>query len=560
MPDELKSLRDRLDAVDRRIVEALAERQHVVGEVSRLKLASAPIRIRDVDREDALLTRIVGLAEQAGADPVLLARLYRDILAASVHWQQQQVVARDNPHRPKRVAYQGRPGSYSHAAATRHFAGTPVTLEGHDSFRSMLDAVADDRADIALLPVENTTAGSIHAAMDLLATVDLHLVGETLQPVDHCLIGLGPLEGVRRVYSHPQALLQCTRFLEERGLRAEAWTDTAGAVAHIGELNDPSVAAIASAEAAQLHGLPILARGIADQEGNTTRMVLVARDPVDVDHRIPCKTSVLFATRHVPGALLACLRVFDEHGLNLTKLESRPRPKTPWQYRFYVDFEGNISDPQVQEALQALPPLTAWIKVLGSYPSRTGAGQRAPVHRPPRRESARPTIDPVRLGAVTIGLEPVRIAAVSNAEEALTSWREGAHALLVSDHGLARSVDLPAITLDGEGDAMWISMDAPLEAVSRQDVPVFLVRAPGASVDDWLASADRIREGGNQQIVLVDAGVHGVGGRVLDLAGLAALASRTPCPVVVDTRDLGAPDALEDAARAVGAAGVVVGD
>ena len=140
MPDELKSLRDRLDAVDRRIVEALAERQHVVGEVSRLKLASAPIRIRDVDREDALLTRIVGLAEQAGADPVLLTRLYRDILAASVHWQQQQVVARDNPHRPKRVAYQGRPGSYSHAAATRHFAGTPVTLEGHDSFRSMLDA------------------------------------------------------------------------------------------------------------------------------------------------------------------------------------------------------------------------------------------------------------------------------------------------------------------------------------------------------------------------------------------------------------------------------------
>ncbi len=345
MSNPLQHLRARLDAVDRQIVEALAERQRLIGEVAASKLERSDGAIRDLGREEALLTRIVALAEQQGADPILLTQLYQQILQASVRWQQQRVVDRDNPNRPRIVAYQGRAGSYSHAAAVHFFAVAQeeVTLVGHSSFRSLLDAVAEERADIALLPIENTTAGSIDEALDLLGRSGLAIVGEEIQRVDHCLVGAAsvPLESIRQVFSHPQALRQCTQFLAQHPtMRREPWTDTASSVAHIASLGDPTAAAIASAEAAALYGLPILTRGIADQTENYTRMVLVSREQIQVDHRIPCKTSAFFATRR----LVECLHALDRHGLTVSTLVARPRPHQPWQYRYYCDFEGNLGE------------------------------------------------------------------------------------------------------------------------------------------------------------------------------------------------------------------------
>jgi chorismate mutase/prephenate dehydratase len=269
----------------------------------------------------------------------------------------------------------------------------------------MLEAVHAGELDYAVLPIENTTSGSVAAAYDLLSRMDLALVGEEIQEVDHCLLALEdvPLSRIRRIYSHPVALGQCGRFLGSlRDCHVEAFTDTAMAARRIRDEQDLSQAAIASEEAAALYGLAILKRGIQDQPENYTRMVIVARETAVFDRAIPCKTSLMFATRHEEGALLRCLSVLADRHLSMTKLESRPRPRNPWEYVFYVDFEGNLADPNVSEAVRAMAARASFLRVFGSYPARTGAEARqadprpvvsvSPSERPSAAESAPPAV------------------------------------------------------------------------------------------------------------------------------------------------------------------------
>lgn len=275
-----------------------------------------------------------------------------------------------------RVAYQGTDGAYSQIAAEQHFAlrASELVTRGYDSFAALLEAVARGDAEYAMQPIENTTAGSINEAYDLLAAMSLHIVGEEVLRVEHCLVGL-PGAGtaqIRRVYSHPQALAQCSVFLG--GLRdcaIVAFTDTAMSVTKIRDERDPAQAAVASERAARLYGLSVLERGINNQVNNFTRFVVVAREPVSYPLELSCKTSLIFTTRHERGALVRCLSILADHGLNLTKIESRPRPDTPWEYLFYVDIEGNSADPSVHDALARVEEHSSFFKNLGSYPMRT---------------------------------------------------------------------------------------------------------------------------------------------------------------------------------------------
>ncbi len=273
------------------------------------------------------------------------------------------------------IGYQGTEGAYSQLAAARHFqkATQPVRCEGFHSFREMLEALKTRKIDYAILPIENSIAGSINESYDLLAHMGLSLVGEEFQPIAHCLIGAAqvPVTDIRRVYSHPVALAQCGAFLETlEDCHVEAFVDTAMAVEKVKADGDPSQAAIASQEAAALHGLPILRRDIADHPENYTRMVVVASKPAHFGPDVPCKTSLIFSTVHEQGALARCISIFAERGLNLTKIESRPKPDTPFEYIFYVDFEGNIDAEATQEALKELGTVTTLLTVLGSYPTR----------------------------------------------------------------------------------------------------------------------------------------------------------------------------------------------
>jgi chorismate mutase/prephenate dehydratase len=379
MSENLSELRKKLDSVDAAIVDALATRQKLVREIGESKLRDESA-LRDLRREEDLLAAAVERAKAAGLDVYFVTRVFREVMDHSLRVQQHRLVDAQNPSRPEEreavVGYQGVEGAYSHMAATRHFSARegPLAFKGFETFREMLEAVTAGEIDYAMLPIENTTAGSINEAYDLLAGASLALVGEEVQKVDHCLLALEdvPLSHVRRIYSHPQALAQCSEFLRSLShCHVESFADTAMAAARIREEQDLSQAAIASEEAARLYGLTVIRRDIANQKENYTRFVVVAATPMRFDLRIPCKTSLIFATRHEQGALLACLNVLAGHGLNLTKLESRPRPNAPWEYLFYVDFEGNLADPAVEQALRELAGRTSFLKVLGTYPART---------------------------------------------------------------------------------------------------------------------------------------------------------------------------------------------
>ncbi len=368
---DLQELREAIEALDRRLLRILAERMALVERVARAKLEAA-WPFRDQGREDRLLVHLRQVALEQGLDPHEVERLYRVILDMSVAHQQSHVRGLETV--PLRVAYQGAEGSYSHLAAQRRYAGRPggVVLSGCDSFREAAERVASGAADLALLPIENTTAGSINETYDLLAEGRLEITGEEISAIEHCLLALpgATLEQIRAALSHPQALRQCEGFFRDHPwIRPQAEYDTAGAARKVRETGDRSLAAVASASAAATYGLEVLAAGIQTLAGNATRFVEVALHPVRLPPEAPAKTSLLLVLADRPGALGELLVEFSRRGLNLSKLESRPIPGDSWRYRFYLDVTGRASTAPFLAALAAIEPLTSELRVLGSYPA-----------------------------------------------------------------------------------------------------------------------------------------------------------------------------------------------
>ncbi|MEO5722135.1 MAG: bifunctional 3-deoxy-7-phosphoheptulonate synthase/chorismate mutase [Chthoniobacterales bacterium] len=396
MSNPLQSIRERLDGLDQRVVQALAERQRLVSEVAALK-ADPTLPLQDKTRERDLLNRISNLAEAEGLDGYFVQSLYRRILDHSVRFQAARQGENDSAA-PLLIAYQGVEASYSHAAARAHFAASPreVRYHGYTSFGAALDAVLRKEAELAFLPIENSVVGSITETYDLLNRADLHLVGEEILRVEHCLLALEPvpLGLIRRVGSHPQALAQCSTFLENLDdCRIEFEEDTARAAMLVAESGDLSRGAIASEEAATRYGLQVLKRSVANQKEVYTRFVVIARQPKVGDARLPHKTSLLVTIAHAEGALARGLDALAKHGVNLTKLESRPSPERPWQYLFYMDFEGGPHEEHVAKALQELSGHAEAVRVLGVYP-RGVAGTPNQIPCPAARDNADPAPSP----------------------------------------------------------------------------------------------------------------------------------------------------------------------
>jgi prephenate dehydratase len=270
-----------------------------------------------------------------------------------------------------RVAYQGEPGAYSEAAALEHF-GADAEPVPHETFDAIFASVESSACDAGLIPIENSLAGSIHHNYDLLQRHRLTIVGEHFLRVHHCLIGLPgvSLAEIRRVISHPQALAQCDGYLRALpGVKVEAVYDTAGSVKMVREAGDRATAAVASARAAAVYGMSILAEGIEDDPANYTRFLAIARDPVSPrEAGADAKTSIVFSVPNVAGSLYQALGIFATRGLDLTKIESRPLVGTPWDYLFYIDFIGSTDDPRVKEALSQLEAFASFLRILGSYP------------------------------------------------------------------------------------------------------------------------------------------------------------------------------------------------
>ncbi len=286
-----------------------------------------------------------------------------------------------------RVAYQGVEACYSHIAARSYFApfSTGTSLHGYRSFAAAIDALLRGDAEVAFLPMENSLTGSINETYDLLRTANLHIVGEEVLRIEHCLLTIEPvpLGMIRRISSHPQARAQCANFIDSlEECRKEIADDTARAAMEVAESGDLSRAAIASEEAATRYGLQIIKRNIAQQSDNYTRFVAIAREPRRSDHRLPHKTSLLLTTKHEKGALARCLDALAQHDVSLTKLESRPNAEQPWQYLFYIDHEGGTHEPQVAAALAEVTEYAEDLRVLGSY-VRSGSGPAESILAPP---------------------------------------------------------------------------------------------------------------------------------------------------------------------------------
>ncbi len=385
-PPPLSDLRRAVDDIDKVLLNALGERARLMRDITAAK-TDAEQPLRDESREAALLTHRAAYGERLGLDPALVRRLYREILDDALRRQRDWLkdTPQDEEAPPLAVAFQGTEGAYGHEAAVRHFGVERriVTYKPYRSFRETLEAVQRGDAHRAVLPIENSTAGSVHEVYDLLFQMNLSIVGEEVIEVRHCLLGLpgATMAGITKVLSHPQALAQCSEFLAERpSIEASPATNTALAARRVAELADPSQAAIASAEAGDRYGLVVLARDIANQAVNLTRFVVVSAAPMDCDPKVDAKVALVFGTRHERGALVRCLNVLADEGVSLTKLESRPRPGVAWEYVFYVDVEGHLAEPRIQAALTRLTGATQFVRLLGCFPRAIGtAGEPAQV-------------------------------------------------------------------------------------------------------------------------------------------------------------------------------------
>ena len=374
---ELPRLRERIDEIDDRILAALADRRDVSRAVIADKM-SEESDLRDVSREKALLVDRIERGGMLGLDAPYVTRVFHQVIDDSVRLQQELLQAHVNhdgsDSAPIRVAHLGTEGSFSHGASRGHFArrGPKLITVSCPSFEEVVTAVETGRADYGMLPIENTTSGGINEVYDLLLHTRLSIVGEHRARIVHCLLGTegAALDDVKTVYSHPQPFEQCSVFLRRmRGASYIPTADTATAVERVAASSDPSDAAIGSEQAGEIHGLRVLASEIANHSENYTRFLVVGPRPVEVDARVPAKTSLVLSTSQRPGSLVDVLLVFRNHQINLTKLESRPILANPWEEMFYVDVQANIAERRMEKALVELEAHTRQVRVLGTYPS-----------------------------------------------------------------------------------------------------------------------------------------------------------------------------------------------
>ena len=268
-----------------------------------------------------------------------------------------------------RVAYQGIKGAYSESAVYMHF-GSKAKAIGYNTFYEVFEAVRQKKVDCGLVPVENTIAGSITTNYDLLLKHDVCVIGEVFLHIRHNLLSHkgNSLKAVKKVYSHPHALEQCMEFIQKNKLTPVPEFDTAGAAKIVKERNRKDESAIASEFCAKIYDLEIIEKDIATARNNITKFFVFANADNVPKNIKKEKTSIAFKTKHYPGALISCLQRLAKHGINLTKLESRPIPENPWEYVFYADFEGGIDDENVKLALGEIEASASFLKILGSYP------------------------------------------------------------------------------------------------------------------------------------------------------------------------------------------------
>ncbi|MGD8112005.1 prephenate dehydratase [Vibrio sp. TRT 21S02] len=374
----LDDIRLRLNELDDQLLKLLSERRELSIEVAKSKVQTSK-PVRDAEREQQLLVKLINNGHtKYNLDAQYITKLFHTIIEDSVLLQQSYLQNLTNPELSRkplaRVAFLGAKGSYSHLASREYFSRKNMELVelNCEHFKEVTNTVEAGHADYGVLPIENTSSGSINEVYDLLQHTTLYIVGELTLPIEHCLLATSELhiEQLQTLYSHPQPHQQCSEFISRlKGVTLESCASTADAMKKVKELNRSDVAAIGNASSGKLYGLQPIQGHIANQTENHTRFIIVARKPVEVSTQIPAKTTLIMSTSQEAGSLVATLLVLQRFGINMTKLESRPIMGNPWEEMFYVDLEAHLNSDDMQLALAELTKLTKHLKVLGCYPS-----------------------------------------------------------------------------------------------------------------------------------------------------------------------------------------------
>lgn len=374
---DLTEIRQQITRIDRSLLKLLSERHRLAYDVVRSKEITQKA-LRDEVREQQLLQELVKFAESENyqLDAQYVTQIFQRIIEDSVLTQQAYLQNKLNEQRENSVhiAFLGKRGSYSNLAARTYanrYQKQFIELSCA-SFDQVFEKVRSGEADLGVLPLENTTSGSINEVYDLLQHTDLSLVGELAYPIKHCVLvnDQDDLSQIDTLYSHPQVIQQCSQFI--RGLdrvHIEYCESSSHAMELVSSLNKPNIAALGNEDGGHLYGLKVLKTDIANQPNNITRFIVIAREPLTVSPQISSKTLLLMTTGQKAGALVDALLVFKKHQIKMTKLESRPIYGKPWEEMFYLEIEANIHNEATQQALNELKEYSSFLKVLGCYPS-----------------------------------------------------------------------------------------------------------------------------------------------------------------------------------------------
>lgn len=373
---DLLECRNKLDVIDKQIVKLFEERMDICGKVAETKIASGKA-VYDAEREKQKLDAVSAMADSE-FNQVAVRELFSQMMSISRKYQYSILAEHGRalklgferldklPMDGARVVHQGVEGAYSHAAALQYF-GENASIYHVAHFEDAMKEVQLGNADYAVMPIENSSAGAVIDMYDLLTRYDNYIVAETFLPVEHALLSVpgAKLSDIKTVFSHPQALMQCSQFLNDNGFKQISVENTAVAAKRVVEEGDKTQAAVASEIAGKLYGLELLKPAIQNNQGNTTRFIILANRKVY--QKNAGKISLCFELPHTSGSLYNMLGNFIFNHVNMMMIESRPIPGRNWEYRFFVDIEGNLQDAGVKNALRGIGAEALNFKILGNY-------------------------------------------------------------------------------------------------------------------------------------------------------------------------------------------------
>ena len=373
---DLMELREEIDVIDKQIVELYEKRMELCKDVATYKIETGK-KVFDRVREEEKIRKVKSYTS-GDFNSRAVEELFEQIMSVSRKLQYQLLAEHGSMGRlpfmaidslcdgRARVVFQGAEGAYSQAAMVQYF-GNAIDSFHVETFLDAMSAIEEGSADFAVLPIENSTAGIVSDIYDLMVEFENYIVGEQIIKIEHCLLGIpgADIDQIETVYSHPQSLMQSARFLGEYDFKQISMQNNAFAAKKVAEDKDPTQAAIAGAYAAEIYGLSILKQGVNQSDTNSTRFIIVTNQKVFL--KDAKKISICFEIPHQSGSLYHMLSHFIYNNLNLCKIESRPIEDRNWEYRFFVDFEGNLADGAVKNALRGLREEARNLRILGNY-------------------------------------------------------------------------------------------------------------------------------------------------------------------------------------------------